>query len=119
MIEQCNLNTTTPFVRQLWTRTGAGKSPTENCYLPAIMRRAFTRLRKRLGFNRQIIPHDLRRTAAVAMLEATGDLRDVQALLGHLSLHSTVIYLDHDLRPVKRSTLELIKRSVWRKEQSA
>jgi len=44
------------------------------------------------------------------MLEATGDLRDVQAFLGHLSLHSTVIYLDHDLRPVKRHTLELIKR---------
>jgi hypothetical protein len=33
----------------------------------------------------------------------------VQAFLGHLSLHSTVIYLDHDLRPVKRHTLELIK----------
>lgn len=40
----------------------------------------------------------------------THDLRDVQAFLGHLSLHSTVIYLDHDLRPVKRNMLELIKR---------
>jgi hypothetical protein len=43
----------------------------------------------------------------------------VQAFLGHLSLHSIVIYLDHDLRPVKRATLEIIKSAAWRKEKSA
>jgi site-specific recombinase XerC len=110
MIESCDLESSKPFVAQLWTSNGHGCKPDENTKWPLIMRRAFTRLRKRLNFNRRIIPHDLRRTSAVAMLEATGDLRDVQAFLGHLSLHSTVIYLDHDLRPVKRHTLELIKR---------
>ena len=43
------------------------------------------------------------------MLEATGDLRDVQALLGHRSLASTIWYLDHDFSPINRATLELIK----------
>jgi len=110
MTESCDLDSSQPFVAQLWTGPGTGCKPGPDTKWGHIMRRAFTRLRKRLNFNRRIIPHDLRRTAAVAMLEATGDLRDVQAFLGHLSLHSTVIYLDHDLRPVKRHTLELIKR---------
>jgi integrase len=110
MIESCDLDSNRPFVAQLWTSQGHGRKPNEDTKWALIMRRAFTRLRKRLNFNRRIIPHDLRRTSAVAMLEATGDLRDVQAFLGHLSLHSTVIYLDHDLRPVKRHNLELIKR---------
>jgi site-specific recombinase XerC len=65
------------------------------------------------------VPHDLRRTTAVAMLRATHDLRDVQAILGHKNLTSTMWYLDHELRPVKRSTLELIKRPDWRKENIA
>ena len=62
-----------------------------------------------VGITRHIIPHDLRRTTAVGMLEATGDLRDVQALLGHRSLASTISYLDHDFSPINRATLELIK----------
>jgi site-specific recombinase XerD len=83
------------------------------------LRRCFARLRLRAGIGRRITPHDLRRTTAVAMLESTADIRDVQALLGHRTLNSTIWYLDHDLRPVKRSVLELIKRPVWRKELSA
>lgn len=68
---------------------------------------------------RRIVPHDFRRTAAVAIYRCTGDIRDAQALLGHKALGSTLHYLDHDLRPIKRSTLELIKSPAWRKEQSA
>lgn len=61
------------------------------------------------GITRDIRLHDLRRKAAVAMYEATGDVRDVQALLGHTSMSSTIWYLDHDLRPIKREVLEAIK----------
>ena len=65
------------------------------------------------------LPTPLRRTAAVAMLEYTRDVRDVQALLGHRNLPSTLWYLDHDLRPIKRSTLELLKRPAWRESEEA
>jgi integrase len=44
------------------------------------------------------------------MYQQTGDIRTVQALLGHRSMASTIWYLDHDLMPVPRATLELIKR---------
>ena len=44
------------------------------------------------------------------MYELTGDLRAVQALLGHRTLIATIWYLDHDLKPVSRANLELIKR---------
>lgn len=70
----------------------------------------FAKLKRQVGIERKITPHDLRRTTAVGMLEATGDVRSVRALLGHRSLQSTIWYLDHDLRPVKRSLLEIIKR---------
>lgn len=53
------------------------------------------------------------------MLHYTNDIREVQAILGHKNLQSTFWYLDHDMRPIKRSTLELIKSPAWRKEQSA
>ena len=55
------------------------------------------------------------------MLRYSGDVRDVQALLGHRSLQSTIWYLDHDLRPVSLDALETIKRPfiVHRKEHIA
>lgn len=70
----------------------------------------FRRLLATLPVRQNLRPHDLRRTAAVRMYEHTNDARDVQALLGHRNLASTIWYLDHDLRPVSRATLELIKR---------
>jgi integrase len=38
-------------------------------------------------------PHDLRRTTANLVLNQTGDLRDVQAYLGHENLRSTAHYI--------------------------
>ena len=83
------------------------------------LRRAFTRFRISLGITRRVTPHDLRRTTAVAMYKHSGDLRAVQALLGHANLNSTLHYLDHDLRPIERSTLEILKRPAWRKDKTA
>jgi len=68
------LDADTPFVAHL-SRNGHCKSR----YLTAEL----GRLRKRCGINRQLTPHDLRRTTAVRVYEDTRDLRVVQAILGH------------------------------------
>ncbi len=121
LIGECSMEDDRSFVRQLQAREGTrtGRPLDQTGKVATQLDRPYRQLLKRAGITRRITPHDLRRTTAVAMLEETGDIRDVQALLGHRSLQSTVWYLDHDLRPVKRSTLELIKRPAWRKEQSA
>ena len=119
LLERCD-DRPIPFTRQLWFERAqwkpmARKSGSEYTRLG----HAFRKLRYSLGITRKLTAHDLRRTAAVHMLEATGDIRDVQALLGHRNLISTIWYLDHDLRPVKRTTLELIKNPNWGKEHTA
>jgi integrase len=112
LFEDCDQNSPEPYVWQLRRREphGRGKVIGKHPTNTQLFRDQFNKLRKSLGIEKRIVPHDLRRTAAVAMLEQTGDVRDVQALLGHRSLLSTIWYLDHDLRPIKRSTLEQLKQ---------
>lgn len=120
LIEQCNQDNPQSFVRQLHAGQPNSQllSPRPGRYNHTISA-AFCALRRSLGITRKLTPHDFRRTTAVRLYQETGDARDVQALLGHRSLASTIWYLDHDLRPVKRSILELIKRPEWRKERTA
>lgn len=121
LIDQCDPTNPVSFVRQLWLEAKPHGHPvnphgTNGNTLNA----SFRALKLRLGITRKLTPHDLRRTAAVAMLRHTQDIRDVQALLGHRSLQSTVWYLDHDLRPVSRASLETIKKPILvRKEPAA
>ena len=106
LIERCKSHDL-PFTRQLAPRALArGSAVAEADRLRFKVRRALASA----GITRRLTPHDLRRTTAVRMLEETGDLRDVQALLGHRNLVSTIWYLDHDLRPVSRATLERLKQ---------
>lgn len=60
--------------------------------------------RKRAGVRSEITGHDIRRTVAVTLYDATRDLRVVQHVLGHKSLSSTLQYLEHKdpdaLRPL-------------------
>jgi integrase len=126
MLARCDMGTSEPFIRQLWREDDRRKHRRGRlCDRDVrnggnVLTRKFRCLKNSLGITRRITPHDLRRTTAVAMFEQTGDVRDVQSLLGHRSLQSTIWYLDHDLRPVKRSNLELIKRPAWaRKEKIA
>jgi integrase len=123
LISQCSLDTSTSFVRQLWQKNNhrnrfSGRLTT--MCAPAL-RIVFRKLCKSLNFTRRIVLHDLRRTTAVAIYRRTGDVRDAQALLGHKNLQSTFWYLDHDIRPLTRETLESIKRPflVQQKEKSA
>lgn len=122
LFNTCTLADPSPFVLQLWrtANTKRGHPPVTVGDVQGL-RDGLIRLRLSLGITRRIVPHDLRRTTAVAMLRHTKDVRDVQALLGHRSLQATIWYLDHDLRPIAPETLEAIKRPflVQRKEQSA
>jgi integrase len=120
LIAKCDKDDPTPYARQLWQqgRAKQNRPLTSGFEKGGTLRRHFRELCAEIGITRRITPHDMRRASAVSMLEQTHDVRDVQALLGHRNLTSTLWYLDHDLRPVKRATLELIKTAAWRKEQT-
>lgn len=97
------VDTATPYPCQLHSR----KQVTVTT-----LRCAFWKLRQQLGVTRNLRPHDLRRTTAVKALELTGDLRMVQALLGHTQLRSTLHYLDHRNQQVSKVLVEqLAKRT--------
>jgi integrase len=119
LIRYCDLDSPEPFVRQLWAHFDHRNVTPPSTNMNATMQNQMQKQRKRLGFTRRIVAHDLRRTAAVALYNHTHDIRDVQALLGHRSLQATIWYLDHDLRPVDLANLEFISRPAWRKEQAS
>jgi integrase len=122
LLASCSLDSNVPFVRQLWRiEQTHGKRPYPRANArSSTLSAKFRRLKDEAGIERKLTPHDLRRTTAVAMLQHSGDVRDVQALLGHRSLQSTIWYLDHDLRPVSLDALETIKRPfLVRKEHTA
>jgi integrase len=111
MLKTCDLSSPVSFVRQLWMQKPSehGRRPNPDATSADRLRVLFRKLCIQIGITRRITLHDLRRTTAVGMLRLTHDVRDVQAILGHRSLQSTIWYLDHDLRPVPRHNLELIK----------
>lgn len=117
MIEECDPTDRRSFVRQLW-KDKRLKPDTSNENIALALGAASRRLRERLGMNR-FYQHDLRRTTAIALYRQTKDIRDVQQLLGHSNLQSTVWYLTGMMQPVKRSNLELIKRPAWARKAVA
>jgi integrase len=114
LLRTCNLEDPESFVHQLWRRhrlTHRRDGPLESMSIGRL-RSQFAQLRAKAGLTRRVTLHDHRRTTAVAMLRYTHDAREVQSLLGHKNLQSTFWYLDHDLRPIQRNTLEIIKRPI-------
>lgn len=112
LLATCDHERQESYVRQLQRRwQPKGSPPLQDGADPvSTLGRSYRILLRSLGITRKLTPHDFRRTTAVKLYNATHDARDVQSLLGHRSLASTIWYLDHDLHPVSRSMLELLKR---------
>jgi len=88
-----------PIVKLLHTGRAMGNNP-------RLLKR-WWKLKQKLGIRDELRIHDLRRTVAEDVWEATKDLRQVQAQLGHRSIATTARYLHHkvqlqDLQPVLR-----------------
>jgi integrase len=59
------------------------------------LNKAWNALKRKAQVNPELTFHDLRRTLAVSLYEVSKDLRVVEQMLGHQSLHSTAQYLEH------------------------
>lgn len=120
ILDSLDLNSSLPFITQLRRieEPRAAARMLSDVVDPRRLRKELRMLRAKLGIDKRIIFHDLRRTTAVTLYKRTRDIRKVQALLGHHQLQSTFWYLDHDLEEVDLADLEAIKRPfiVKRKE---
>lgn len=73
------------------------------------VRQAFNAARKRADLPTNLNPHAFRYTVATELFEKTHDIRAVQQVLGHESLHNTARYIANKHPAMLRSMLESLK----------
>ena len=61
---------------------------------PRYIRALVSRLAEKVGIEKRVTPHVLRHTAATRTLRATGNIRQVQELLGHADVSTTQVYTE-------------------------
>ena len=66
-----------------------GDEPTH----PTTVQRACVKAARNAGFKKRVTTHTLRHSFATNLLETGTDLRTIQVLLGHGSIHTTALYL--------------------------
>ena len=60
------------------------------------------RISKKSGIEKKVSPHVLRHTFATHLLQSGADLRHIQTLLGHKSISSTQVYINLNMKYLKK-----------------
>ena len=68
--------------------------------------------RKAAEVRREVRPHDMRRALARRMFAATRDLRQVQKLLAHKNVRSTLHYLEGEVTQIDNAALDAARKAV-------
>jgi site-specific recombinase XerD len=94
-----------PPLPYLFASRRTGRPPT-----PDAVRNAFSMAAEQAGIHKRVRPHVLRHSYATHLLDAGTDVRVIQALLGHKSLHTTMRYTRVSMALVQKapSPLELL-----------
>lgn len=80
-----------------------GDEPTH----PTTVQRACVKAARSAGLNKRVTTHTLRHSFATNLLETGTDLRTIQVLLGHGSIHTTSIYLHIAVGAAQQSRREM------------